>query len=596
MNNNLYSVHPAETIRELFLHAVEQHADSPAFRRKRPGGEIFDTSYRAFYEDVAALSTALLRRSLGGRNIAVMGENRYEWAVSYMAVACGVGTVVPIDKELSPEEMANILASAGCSAVLYSGDYRDKILGHTEGLPQSPLLIDIDLDRDDGDILSYAGLLHEGRGLLAGGDNSFRDRVVGPGQDAAILFTSGTTGMTKGVVLTQRNIASNVVSVLSTVRIGPSDVLLSVLPLHHTYECTIGQLCALYAGACIAHCEGLKFIAQNFKEYRPTVLVAVPLLLENVHRKIMKKIATQKGGTAKLSAGKILAMARGILGEEDARRKVFHEIHEQFGGMLRLIVVGAAAIDPGVMRDYLSFGFKVLIGYGLTECAPLVLGNNDQLVTTDTVGIPIPGVEVRVDTPDGKSPGELLVKGPNVMRGYWNNPEATAASFTEDGWLRTGDIVEVTPQGNYKVVGRIKNIIVTKTGKNIYPEEIEHYINQSPYVKESLVIGQDRQNGDTEVSAHIFPDFDRIKEKLGDSWDSATHGLDEARRLIADAISAINLKLPNYKSVRSFIIRDHDFERNTSQKVKRYIEVENIRRAEAAEAEQPEAEPVEHPR
>ena len=324
----------------------------------------------------------------------------------------------------------------------------------------------------------------------------------------------------------------------------------------------------MYSGGCVCFCEGLRHIQRNMQEYEPTLFVTVPLMLEKIHARILKKAGEKKGGKFVLSVGKALSAASSALGM-NLNDKIFAEIAKTFGGRLRLIITGAAAINPQVVKDFKTFGMPVYLGYGLTECSPLVIGNNDRVQLPDSVGVPLPGVQIKLRNPDSNGIGEILVKGPMVMLGYYENEQATNEVF-DDGWFCTGDLGSVDEDGHYRIVGRIKNVIVTKNGKNIYPEELEYYLNNHPLVSESLVFGSDEEAPeDTAVEASIFPDIDAIIDRLKDKTPSK----EEVFKAISEAVHEVNKKLPKYKNIKKFNVREIEFVKTTTNKIMRHANI-----------------------
>ena len=377
-----------------------------------------------------------------------------------------------------------------------------------------------------------------------------------------LLFTSGTTGNAKGVCLSHKNICSNILSTYGIVKVKRSDLFLSILPLHHTYECTLGFLLPIYGGASIAHCDGLRYIQQNMQEYHPSVIMSVPLLIENLYKKILKSLNTS-------------------LPEKYRREKeenpypnlpfylkpiVKTKIKNTLGGRIRLFIVGAAAMNPEITENLEKLGLITLQGYGLTECSPLVAGNNDFYRKNNAVGLPLPKVKYKIDNPNSEGVGEIIVKGPNVMLGYYKNEKETKKAII-DGWFHTGDLGKIDENGYLYVTGRIKSVIVTKNGKNIYPEEVEFYLNDDPLVSESLVSGISKKNtDDVYINAQIYPDLEAIKQHL----QGAVPTKEEIKKMISDVVARVNKRMPNNKHIKSFIIRDKEFEKTTTQKIKRY--------------------------
>lgn len=567
ISKSLYSVRHIRDFRDLLEQSENLFADKAAFWVRDNGGKFRSITYGNFKEDVDALGVALASMGLRSGFIAVMGENRYEWCVSYLAVTNHTGVVVPIDKELPVAEKGNLLSRSGSKALIFSGRYTDEIQTIKNSCNEVEYFINMDQDEDTGDVLSFGKLIEKGRRLLNEKKASPSEYRVDDNALSVLLFTSGTTDLAKGVMLSQKNICSNIMSVSRTVHVDSNDRVLSILPLHHTYECTMGFLTLVYSGGTIAFNEGLKHIQKNLAEVKPTILVTVPLLLENMHRKIWNRIRKKPGMAifVKIMMG-VCSVLKFII--PGIRREVFKTIHQSFGGKLRLIVTGAAAIDPVVARGLDRLGVKVLQGYGLTECSPLVIGERDNFYGNGSVGLPVPGVEVRIDNPDAKGIGEIVTRGDNVMIGYYKNQEATEKCL-KDGWFHTGDLGKTGKSGAYYITGRLKNVIVTKNGKNIFPEEVESYINRSPYVLESMVAGyEDGESGETVVGAQILPNLEVIKEKLKVHAPS----IEDIRKIISDVVKSANREMPLYKRINKFTIRDGSFIKTTTMKIKRYAE------------------------
>ncbi len=568
MNKNIqYDVKNVSNLKDLLNESAISYGDNTAFLINSKNGGYNDTiSYSQFKEDVDALGTALLNLGLKDKCIAVIGENRYEWCVTYLATVGGTGIIVPIDRELPDTEIKNILDRCNADAIIYSNKHNDCM----KGLSQLPVsikyFINMDADADNEFYLSYKLLLQMGRDMVKGGNKEFTDIIIDDEKLSVLLFTSGTTGLAKGVMLSHKNICSNIVAVRSTVLVENTDRALSILPMHHTYECTIGFLTLVYSGATIAFTEGLKYIAKNLKEVKPTILVVVPLILENLYKKIWTQAGKQKFGKLKLKLALILTAILNNFLHIDIRKKVFNQIHESVGGKMRLIITGAAAINPAVSKFFRRIGIKVLQGYGLTECSPLVIGNRDYMYKDNSVGLPLPGVNVKIDSPDEAGIGEILVKGENVMLGYYKD-EASTEKAIVDGWFHTGDLGRFDKAGYCYITGRSKNVIIIGNGKNVYPEELEASINKNPFVEESLVAGEiDADTGETHIHAHILPNLEYIKEKFKDMPLSK----EELTKLFSDIIKNINKELPLYRRIRKFSLRENEFIKTTTKKIKRH--------------------------
>ena len=566
-SKSLYEIRNICDFRDLLEQSAVTFAQKAAFWIRVEGGAFRSITYQYFKDEVDALGAALVSMGLRGGFTAVMGENRYEWCVSYLAVTNHTGVVVPIDKELPASEKGNLLLRSGAGALLFSGRYAKDMLALKNAGSPVKYFINMDIEEDTEDFLSYKKLIEKGRELLNQQIIDLTEYKIDNSALGVLLFTSGTTDMAKGVMLSQKNICSNIMAVLKTVHVGSEDVTLSILPLHHTYECTLGFLTIIYSGGTIAFNEGLKHIQKNFGEVKPTILITVPLLLENMHKKIWEQAAKKPGMKLLLKILMGLGTALKAAGL-DIRHTLFGTIHRKFGGRLRLIITGAAAISPEVSNGLNKMGFKVLQGYGLTECSPLVIGERDHFYGNASIGLPLPGVEVRIEHPDENGIGEIVTKGENVMLGYYKNEEATSKCLI-DGWFHTGDLGKLDKSGAYYITGRLKNVIVTKNGKNIFPEEVESFINRSPYVIESLVAGyEDDKSGDTVVGAHILPNLEAIKERL--KVVSVTK--EDIMNIISEVIKNANREMPLYKRISTFTIRDNEFIKTTTLKIKRYAE------------------------
>ena len=513
-----------------------------------------------FKNDVEALGTSLIDLNLLDTSIALIGKNSYFWITSYLASSI-VGTVVPIDKELHVDDMINFINVSNAKAVICDEKYLKNLLNNKEKLKNEILFINIDSSSSSEDICALKSLIENGVKKVSDGITAFKDIEINPNDMHVLLFTSGTTGNAKGICLSHKNICSNIMSVAQVVKIGKSTLVLSILPLHHTYECTLGHLLPLYGGGTVTYCDGLRYINKNINEYKPSFVICVPLLLKNIHKKIVK--ALQKSLPEKYfnNDKHFLDNMSPIL-----RFFVKNKIKKSLGGNLKTFIVGAAAIDPNIIKSFYKLGFKALQGYGLTECSPLVAGNNDFFYKADSVGLPIPNVEYKVNAPDDQGIGEIIVKGPNVMLGYYNDPEATDNVFKK-GWFYTGDLGYIDTDGFLYITGRCKSVIVTQNGKNIYPEEVEYYLNTSPLVKECIVIGVNyKDDNETYVNAKLLPDIDAFKEYLNKAEISNADIEKEFRNLIFE----VNKKLPNYKHIKDFKIVEKEFEKTTTQKIKRF--------------------------
>ena len=567
MTKPFYEVRQLRDLRDLITQSVELYGDRPAFEVKDFNRNHYNISYNEYYEQINALGTALIDMGLKGEKIAVSGDNCYEWCLSYMATVMGVGVIVPIDKELLFNDINDILNIADVKLFFCDKKIAEKLEERKDELKNDLQLVSIRTPKSEG-ITVIEDLIERGRKLLAEGDRRFLDAEIDPDAMCSLLFTSGTTGMSKGVMLCQRNFVFEVMSAMSVIKINPEDCGISLLPLHHTFESSIILFFAPYCGAKVTFCDGFKYVLKNMKEFNPSVFVAVPLLLETVHRRLMKAIKQKKNGEFLFKLGKVLVKAGKKVGL-DLKNLFFKEIIETFGGNMRLIICGAAPINPQILKDFDAIGIQIIFGYGLTECAPLAIINHDKLHMAESVGVPIPGSEAKILDPDPVTGvGEIAVKGDMVMLGYYNNPEETAKVIDSDGFFHTGDLGYVDKKGHFFISGRSKNVIVTSNGKNIYPEELEYHLSEDILVGECLVLADKDKKGEDVVGARIFPNFEELKEQTGKSPDDFSD--DELYDIFSRTVSAVNEKLPSYKKISRFKIRRTEFKKTTTQKIKRH--------------------------
>ncbi|WP_269477053.1 AMP-dependent synthetase/ligase [Hominibacterium faecale] len=565
MTEELYQVREIKDLRDMIRTGAELYKEAPAFLIKRQkGGKYHEVTYKKLEKDMNALGTRLVDLGLVGEKIAIIGENCYEWILSYFAIVNGVGTVVPLDKELSRQEIANLAAAAGCKGIFYASSYES----YVQDL-DIPVKMKFELYRNEDvpfDEKDMASLLFEGRKLLSRGDRRYLDAQVDSEAARIMLFTSGTTGVPKAVMLCHRNLCSNIKNISKVVQIRPEDRTLSILPIHHTFESTVDIMTVLYQGGSVAFFEGLKHVTKNMVEARASILVGVPLIFESIYAKLWKQVEKTKRVKALKAAIKLNRSLQRI--GVDKRQKLFRDIYDNFGGRLRMIITGAAGIDPKVLRGFHDLGLEVAQGYGLTETAPIIAGTPDgeqKYKKTGSVGKVIPEGEIKIIDANEEGIGEILYRGPNVMLGYYGMPEETA-QVLEDGWFHTGDLGFMDPEGWLYITGRKKNVIVTKTGKNIYPEELEQLVSEIPYVEECMVYGLEGvETGDgTTVAVQVRPDYEAIKEAFPNGADD-----EQVYDLIKGIISEMNQKLPNYKRIRHVVIRDSEFVKTTTHKIKR---------------------------
>ena len=547
----LYPTKPLHNLREMLEESAALYGSRPAFLEKISG--IYCAySYARLKNEVMALGTALASRGFREKRIIVTGENCYAWCLSYLSVVCGLGVVVPVDKEIPAEEIANIARLSHAALVLYSPKYEQKLCD----LPEDVECIGFD-DLPD--------LVSEGMALLADGDRSYLDASIDIDALCSLLFTSGTTGVSKGVMLSQRNICHTVRNLARMVKLTSDDRALSVLPLHHVYECTCGFLYPLFCGASVAFSEGVRYIMKNVKEARPTKILCVPLLLETMHRKIWANIR-KKGIEGKVrTLIKVTDKIQPASARMAAKRKLFAEIHESFGGRVDLLISGGAPIDPEIIRGMRAFGFPVIQGYGLTESAPLAAVNRDCYYNDRAAGLCLPEGELKIVDVAEDGTGEICYRGDNVMLGYYERPDLTA-EVKKNGWLYTGDIGYLDKNGFLIITGRKKNVIIRANGKNVFPEELEAYLCRSPWIDEAVVLAMDNEKrGEVDIVAVIRPDVEYATEALGRKYDEAA-----LEQKITAAVAEVNCTVQTYKHIDVSIVTTREFPKNSSKKIKRF--------------------------
>jgi len=572
-----FKVRAFSDLRQMLRQSVALYGNLPAFRyREQPDGEVIKRTYREVGEDTDALGTALLGLGLADENIAIIGENSYRWSISHLAIINGVGISVPLDRLLKADEILPLLERGKVSAVIFDQSYTDTMITASERFPSIRSFIcmnctDPTSDRfaDDARWYRFDALMATGRKRLGEGHSEYADRPIDPEQIASLLFTSGTTSMSKGVLLRNRNITSDIVALAGVVKFPVGTRMLSILPLHHTFENTCGLLYGLYMGACLCICDGLRYVQKNMEEYQINLLIGVPALFESFYRKVKDNI--QKQGKNELIQ-KMIRLTRTLRKVKiDLRYKVFGKIHKAFGGKFRIGICGAAPIDPEIIRFFDDIGVHILQGYGLTETSPVVAGCNSRVFVPGTVGHPLSGITIAIDNETDGAEGEILVQGPVVMAGYYEDDEATAAAIDKDGWFHTGDVGRVDEHGCLTITGRLKSMIVLKSGKKVFPEEIEQLITRYPFIKESMIFGDTESRGEVVINAKFVIDPQYMK------CEGITE--EELVRRLEEVVREVNMEIPEYKSIRNFVYSFKDLIKTTTLKVKRNKEISGMQEA-----------------
>jgi long-chain acyl-CoA synthetase len=521
-------------------------------------------TYASLLRNILKFGIALRTMGIKERShVAVIGENRVQWSLAYLTSMCFNYVVVPVDRALMSNEILNILHESEATAVIYSDAFEPLLRESRTSMKKLKFYINMDMPAKRDRTFSMVELIERSRGC-----SPEQLPRIDPEELAEIIFTSGSLGRAKGVMLSQRNLAENLMAMVKLIRITSEDRFLGVLPIHHTYACTCGFLCPIYTGASIHFAQSLKTIVDDLQKVHATILLAVPLLYDKMFKRVYKGIHERK--LTSMIVGPLIkagAVAERF-GWKGFRRTVFKEIHERFGGSIRLFIAGGAAQDPLVAKGLREFGFCFVQGYGLTETGPILTLNRIEDFKDDSAGIPLPGVTLRIAEPDHLGIGEIWARGPNVMLGYYKNETATESVF-EDGWFKTGDLGRIDSDGFLHIMGRMKNVIISKSGENVYPEELEDLLNRSPFVMESLVYGEEDPKQGEVIAAQVVVDAEAFIELAETRGKEITPEL--MKSVIGEEIASMNKEVAAFKQIRKFYIRDREFEKTTTQKVKRFL-------------------------
>ena len=552
----LYKYIEITDLKDMLKKSGEKYGEKIAYKIRQENGykEITHNEVRKM---VDGLGTKLIDMGLKDKRIAVIGENRYEWEIAYLSIVCGTGTVVPLDKSLPENELESLIERSKAEAIICSQKYVE-ILKKTK----LKYIISMDLENDNDGIISQKRLISEGIQLVKFGDTSFTNAKIDNEKMSIMLFTSGTTSISKAVALSHKNICSNLMDISSILDVNSSDVFLSFLPLHHVFECTVGFLFSLYVGAETVFCDGIRHIPENLAEYKVSVMASVPAIYERLFKIIKKHLEKQ---------GKVEQILKDEEKYKDSsmekKKEVFKEIHDLLGGNIKLFISGAASLEPSIEEKFRRLGFNMVQGYGLTETSPVVAIGNKKYHKTGSIGKCVPSDEVKLLDINKDGIGELAVKGPNVMLEYYENKEATE-KVLKDGWFQTGDLARIDEDGYIFICGRKKSVIVLKNGKNIFPEEMETLINKEDGVEESFIFGKPISKDPNDIK--IFVKIVYNKE----SFEGKTEN--EIKEYFNEKIKSINKTMPHYKAIRGIIISDKPLIKTTTNKIKREKNLEQI--------------------
>jgi AMP-dependent synthetase/ligase len=552
----LYKYIEITDLKDMLKKSGEKYGKKIAYKIRQEN-EYKEITHSEVRKMVDGLGTKLIDMGLKDKRIAVIGENRYEWEIAYLSIVCGTGTVVPLDKSLPENELESLIERSKAEAIICSQKYVE-ILKKTK----LKYIISMDLENDNDGIISQKRLISEGIQLVKSGDTSFTNAKIDSEKMSIMLFTSGTTSISKAVALSHKNICSNLMDISSILDVNSSDVFLSFLPLHHVFECTVGFLFSLYVGAETVFCDGIRHIPENLAEYKVSVMASVPAIYERLFKIIKKHLEKQ---------GKVEQILKDEEKYKDSsmekKKEVFKEIHDLLGGNIKLFISGAASLEPSIEEKFRRLGFNMVQGYGLTETSPVVAIGNKKYHKTGSIGKCVPSDEVKLLDINKDGIGELAVKGPNVMLEYYENKEATE-KVLKDGWFQTGDLARIDEEGYIFICGRKKSVIVLKNGKNIFPEEMETLINKEDGVEESFIFGKPISKDPNDIK--IFVKI--VYNKEGFEGKTET----EIKEYFNEKIKSINKTMPHYKAIRGIIISDKPLIKTTTNKIKREKNLEQI--------------------
>lgn len=567
----LYKGRTLNNFRELIERYENEYSEKIAFTYKEnpKSKEFVNISYSKFAKDIKSLATSLIHLGLSKKRVAIIASNRYEWCVSYLAITTSDTVVVPLDKSLPDNEIESLIRRSEVEGIIFDKKHID-VLKNLKASNTTNLkhLICMD-DTEDKDVTNYSVLVSKGKSLLENDDQKYQNIKLDNEKLSIMLFTSGTTAISKAVMLSQANICSDIYALSQMTDIRKEDIFLSFLPLHHTFESTCTFLYGTSCGITIAFSDGLRYVANNLKEFNITGFVSVPLMLEIMYKKIDKAIEEQD----KKKLIKIMNSICNFLLKFgiDIRRRVFKTILNSFAPNLRVLIAGGAPMSKDAIECFVNLGINLLQGYGLTETSPVLAGENDKYKRAGSVGFALPGITIEIDNPNDEGIGEIKAKGPTIMKGYYENENATN-EVLKDGWFYTGDLGYIDKDGYLFITGRKKDVIVLKNGKNIYPEELEILINKLPYVAESIVFGMpDFKKDDLVLSAKIVYNKDVMKEMFEGKETHEYHDI-----IWQDIKAQINRQMPSYKFIRDIIVTDEPLIKTTTQKIKRHEEIKKI--------------------
>jgi len=569
MSNRIYDYLKINDLKDMLNKTGILYADRPAYKIKVEEGKYQIYTHKEVRDMINNLGTALINLGLKGKRIAVIGENRYEWEIAYLSIVCGTGIVVPLDKSLPANELELLIERSDIEAIFYTKKYSD-IIQNIKYSEKNKLkhLISMDSDENLEGIYSQKELIREGRKLIEEGNNEFLNAKIDPKEMEIMLFTSGTTSKAKVVALSHENICTNLMDIGSVLDVTQEDVFLSILPIHHVFECTVGFLFSLYKGAETVFCDGLRHIVENLNEYHVTVMACVPGIYERIFMMIRKKLDKQ---------GKLEEILKNEEKYKNSsmqkKKEVFKEIHNMLGGKVKLLISGAAALDKTIEEKYRLLGLNLVQGYGLTETSPVVAVGTNKNYKLGSIGKTVPSVEAKLVDVNDDGIGELVVRGSSVMLGYYENEKVNKKSL-QDGWFYTGDLAKIDEEGYIFICGRKKSVIVLKNGKNIFPEEMENLVNKIEGIRESFIFGKIQSNDENNIKINVKIVFDR--DVMKDVYKVEKD--EDIYKVLSKKIKEVNQTMPSYKAIRGMILTEEPLIKTTTNKIKRQENLDEIRK------------------
>ena len=560
MGERLYEYEKITDLKDMLEKSGKEYGNKIAYKIKIDKNKYKTFTHSKVREMINGLGTRLIDMGLKGKKIAVIGENRYEWEIAYLAIVCGVGIVVPLDRSLPENELEKLIDRSGVEAIFFSNKYEETLKNIVNrGVGKLKTLISMDLEEHKEGIYSEKELIKRGEVLLKQGHREYLDAKINNKKMSIMLFTSGTTSSAKVVALSHKNITSNLMDIASTLDVDSNDVFLSFLPLHHVFECTVGFLFSLYKGAQTVFCDGMRYIVDNLNEYKVSVMASVPAIYERIFKMIRKHL--EQNGELEEILQKEEEYKNSTMEE---KKKAFKKIHDMLGGNIKWLISGAASLDKSIEERYRRLGINLVQGYGLTETSPVIAMGNKVNYKVGSIGKTVPSVKAKVIDCNKEGVGELIVKGPNIMLEYFENEEATKNAMI-DGWFHTGDLARIDDEGYIFICGRKKSVIVLKNGKNIYPEEMENLLNRIEGIEESFIYG--KQVSEDKDNIKIFAKIVYNEEVVKNAYKVKTD--EEIYNAIFEKVKEINRLLPHYKAIRGIMITTEPLIKTTTNKIKR---------------------------